>query len=323
MASKRNELRMLLLVCTRAATEWSHYGFVVANNEETGAELTPREGRRRVLEVAARLSGAFAAAGTTLVAGPFAGGAAGVAVSESFLRIARSVAPVADEVLAGPLGPREQERAVAVIGFALAEIEGRLEAEEVPRDDGFFEAQEGHRPDGASLLEAVMREGAGSYNEKRVRHLGKLWGSFAFDTRAPGASYYLFDTAQRLTYRQMVTLIVLAEQGDVLPDWEGHSALDAQEPELLAEITHLGRNRLLVRSYGQTIASIDQVNPGDMVPAPLGERLIAGLGLHEVPTADRDEVTQALWRLNASFRTLQKEPAEPPPADVTSRREDA
>lgn len=283
---------------------------------DSSKSVEPSKERRRVLEVASKLSGAFVAAGTTLVAGPFAGGAAGVAVSESFLKIVRSVAPVADEVLAGPLGPREQERAVAVIGFALAEIERRLQAEEVPRDDGFFEAREGHRADAASLLEAVMRDGAGSYNEKRVQHLGRLWASFAFDKRAPGAAYYLFDTAQRLTYRQMVALVVLAEQRDVLPDWEGHTGLDTQEPELLAEITHLGRNRLVVRSYGQTVASIDQVNPADMVPAPLGERLIAGLGLHEVPAEDRDEITQAVWRFNAYIRERQKKSEEPPPDDA-------
>jgi hypothetical protein len=266
----------------------------------------PSRGRRRILDIASRLTGAFAGAGTTIAAGPLAGVPTGVVVSEGLQRLARKVAPVADEVLAGPLGPREQERAVAVIGFALARIDVRLRDGDELRDDGFFEERDGHRPDAAQILEAVMREAAHSYNERRVKHLGYLWASFAFDKHPPGDAYYLLDTAQRLTYRQMVELVVVAEQRDVLPDWEGEGGLDAQEPALFAELTHLGRNRLLVRTYGGTIATIDQVNPSDMVPAPLGERLIAGLGLGEVPDSDRGEVTQAMWGLNEYLRTRQK-----------------
>lgn len=276
-------------------------------------------GRRRILDLASRLTGAFTGAGAALAAGPLAGAAAGVTVSEGLQRFAAKVAPVADEILAGPLGQREQERAVAVIGFALARIEERLRGGDELRDDGFFSEREGHRPDAAQLLEAVMREGARSYNERRVKHLGYLWASFAFDHYPPGDAYYLFDTAQRLTYRQMVALVVLAVQGDVLPDWEGEVGLDAQEPALFAEITHLGRNRLVVRAYGQPITTIDHVNPSDIVPAPLGERLIAGLGLHEVPNSDRNEVTQAMWRLDGYLRQQQKRSAaEPAAASETS-----
>lgn len=283
--------------------------------ERTDLPIPASPNRRRLLEIAARLGGALGAAATGILAGPFAGAGAGIALGETLLRLAAVLEPTADEVLQGPLGPREQDRVVAVLGFAIRRIGDRLNAGESVREDGFFAALEGHRPDAQQLLEGVLREAARSYNERRVRHLGSLYASFVFDREPPGNAFYLLDTAQRLTYRQMVTLAVLADRDTVLPDWEGTANLDEREPALFAEVTHLGPNRLVLRSSGQPIATIDHVNPARTVPSPLGKRLIGGLELREVPSPDKEEVTQAMWRLNEHVRQDQGRSPHRPSSD--------
>lgn len=274
----------------------SRYRFVHVVDRSEGP-LQLHSGRRRLLDIASNLGGALGGAAVGIIGGPLAGVATGVATSEALRELAAYMEPTASEVLSGPLGPREQERVVAALGFAIRRIEERIQTGETIREDGFFDDLEGHRPDSHQLLEGVLRESAGSYEEHRVRHLGCLYASFVFDRDRPGDAFYLLDTAKRLTYRQLVILAIFTEEGDLIPNWQGNTALDEIEPMLFAEITHLGRNRLITTRGRKPITGINDVNPSDAVASALGNRLYTAMELKTVSHTDREAVKQAFWRL--------------------------
>ena len=229
------------------------------------------------------------AAGIT--AGPFAGTAVAVAAHTG-------IEAVAADYLRRRLSPDEQTRIGGAVLFGAARIRQRIEAGEKPRLDGFFENRGLHRSSAEELLDGVLRTAQDAWEEKRIRHLGYFYASIPFRTDITAAdASYLLDTAARLTYRQLTCLALLGGTRGELPDWEGDRLKADAAPELFHEISHLGRNGLIRRNYGETISAPDQFNPAATVHSPLGERLYETLELYLMADDELVAVREQLKRL--------------------------
>src|SRR5262249_41172125 len=153
------------------------------------------------------LGGAATGALITLTGGtPAAVGGALAAVG-----IGRTLQRVGSEVAERWLSRRQQVRVGGAVLFAGEEVQRRLAEGDVPREDVVTDDDSPDRPSSDEVLEGVLWAAAQSYEEAKVRHLGYLYASIAFDPSiSPATANLLISLAERLTYRQMELLQVFA-----------------------------------------------------------------------------------------------------------------
>jgi hypothetical protein len=149
-------------------------------------------------EMGTELAGALAGGALGLIGGP-AGALGGAALGVAVQRGARAAL--------GRLRDRERERAGATLLLIAADAQQRRERHQRPRDDGYFDARDGLRPDAEELLEGVLRQAAETWEERKLPYLAHLYGSVAHDSSIlPETAKFLLRIADGLTYRQMLGL---------------------------------------------------------------------------------------------------------------------
>ena len=242
---------------------------------------------RSLIETGADLAGAVGGAGASLIVGPLAGAAVGVAITR------------ATRALSG-LAEREQERVGATLSLIEQDAEKRHARGETPREDGFFDDRGGLRPEAVDLLEGVLRQAAAAYEERKVALLARLFTEVAHDDSvAPSQALFLVRLAGDLTYRQFVILSAYAAN-------QVHPAHPAPDPDLddLGERHLIGIRNLngSVRPPGRMHAemTIDALEGtpisasatvrSSLALTPLGNTLVRLTGATEtVPQDDRNE----------------------------------
>lgn len=159
----------------------------------------------RLIETGSDLTGALAGAALGMVGGPvgaIGGAALGVVVQ-------RAVAAIGE-----CLSKREQERVGTTITLILQEDAERAGRNEQLRDDGFFDKRDDLRSDGDEVLEALLRQAAATYEERKLPSLAHLYTRIAYDNGITGATgIFLLRIADQLTYRQL-TILALAAARD-------------------------------------------------------------------------------------------------------------
>jgi hypothetical protein len=186
-----------------------------------------------LVDAGSEIAGAAAGGALGLLGGPpgvAAGAMGGVLVTRGLKRVA---AEIHERVMA----PRSRLRSAAAFTYAADAISARLLAGDVPRTDGFFEERPGDRPPSEELLEGVLLKAADEHEEKKLRYIGFLYASVAFDDRVDaGYANYLLRLASGLTFEQLMCL-VLVERGKFDHDLR---AIDAARDTDRAGV-HLGR----------------------------------------------------------------------------------
>jgi len=109
------------------------------------------------------------------------------------------------------LSAREEVRIGATISFAVVKIQSRLGAGELPRTDGFFERDESGRSDSDSIYEGVLLKAKNEIEEKKLRFMGNLIASIAFNPDiSPTVAHFYLTRAEALSYRQLCFLALVA-----------------------------------------------------------------------------------------------------------------
>jgi hypothetical protein len=130
-----------------------------------------------LIEAGAEITGGVAGAAIGLVLagspGALAGGAAGPLIARAFRK-------VGVEIKEKMLGTREEIRIGATYTFALERIRRRIEAGEVPRQDGFFEPSEGSRSAAEEILEGVLLSSQREHEEHKLPYYGNLIANLVF-----------------------------------------------------------------------------------------------------------------------------------------------
>jgi hypothetical protein len=202
------------------------------------------------------------------------------------------------------LGPRQRIRAGAAFAIAIDEIDRRLQAgEELPAS--WLDAREGGRSEAEEILEGVLLAASDAWEEHRVRHLGLLYASLVFSQNRPEYAHYLVTLAERVTWRQMVTLGVLAYDEPTGFKLFGQGAdVAILENGLEAELDELGQTGIV--GFRQTDGSIARpastLGGGRMfgsevekvAPTSLGRTLARSLALDRIAAADREAVRESL-----------------------------
>lgn len=157
---------------------------------------------KKLISLGADITGSLAGAGIGLaVAGPPGALAGAVAGPVATTAIETSV-----DFLERQLSKREQEKIGAGLYYALDKINRRLIRGEPPREDDFFTEKTRERAKAKELLEGVLIGCKNQYQEKKIRHLGYIFGNAVFCTYPPEDFNTVLSICERMTYRQMCLL---------------------------------------------------------------------------------------------------------------------
>lgn len=149
--------------------------------------------------ISAVLDGVAGTVGAT-VAGPF-GAAAGVALT-------RAVGALAFDLMTQRQTLRVQTT-LEVIAERISEFE--TEGRPIRGDGAFFDETQVDRAPATELAEAVLLAARESYEEKKLRLLGTLYASIAFEADVtPLHAHYLVGLASDLSYNQLLLLAALS-----------------------------------------------------------------------------------------------------------------
>jgi hypothetical protein len=270
---------------------------VAEEQPDPGSELEPRY--QSAVESGARLAAALAGGAVGLVGGPggaLGGAAVGWAAGEALPRLCREVI--------SRVGERAATRTAAAVWLIDADERRRQENGERPRDDGFFETPDAEqRSDAEELLEAVLRQAADAYEERKLPYLSRLFTAVAHDPGVPAAdAQYLAGLAGRLTYRQLVALSVFShhsehEEALINATVNQTEGTVSQDPGLRLELVDLIDQQILgvgddfrVSPVGDPLVGLlprDRIGFGQLRLLPAGQNLVRLMGLDELEEGQR------------------------------------
>jgi hypothetical protein len=260
-------------------------------------------GARTFVASGGRVVGGIAGAAMGLIGGPLgalAGGAAGVALGEV-------LATAGVEFYNRVLAPRQGARAAGALAVATVEINRRLGAGEVPRQD--FSEASGEDSDAAEILEGALLTAANSYEARKVPYIGKFYANLAFDADiTPSYAGLLLKLLDRLTYGQLRVIATLGKPAylNALPQL----AVERQEgafrsgADVIAEFDELSTMGLVgvAQEDGSAVPPLATWGRGTWNEIGLfkarltasGTRVHNLLGLSDMADDERDAVLRAL-----------------------------
>jgi len=260
-------------------------------------------GVRAFVASGGRVVGGIAGAAVGLIGGPpgaLAGGAVGVALGDL---LAKAGVEFYNRVLA----PRQGVRAAGALAVATVEINRRLQAGEVPRQD-FIETS-GENSDAAEILEGTLLTAANSYEQRKIPYIGKFYANLAFDGGVtPTYATLLLKLLDRLTYGQLRVIATLGKQAYLeallqVATERQHGAFRSRA-DVIAEFDELSTNGLLgvAGQDGSAVPPLATFGRGAWNEVGLFKaRLTATgvlvhdlLGLSDMPDEERDTVVRAL-----------------------------
>ena len=234
-------------------------------------------------------SAVISAALGLLLAGPpgvAVGGAVGAVVSMSLKKLG-------NEISNRLLSAREETRVGYVLASGAAQIRRRIEAGEVLRTDGFFDAKQTNRSEAEEVAESVLLKSQREPEEKKLPYLANLLANVAFDTQISAElAHQAAKTAEQLTYSQLC-ILQLAVFKDHFKlrrkDYRGQGSFSKQLYSPLYECLDLYHRGLI--NFGGTVAfGPTDVNPGSMTVQGLGADIYNQMNLSAIPLGDVERV---------------------------------
>ncbi|MFO1114450.1 MAG: hypothetical protein U1E28_02100 [Beijerinckiaceae bacterium] len=235
------------------------------------------------------------------LAGAFVGITAALKSGQPYLALSTPVIATALEEygkgwIERQLGPRQEARVSRAVTVAVHKINERLSQGQLPRDDGFFDASEGHRSGVDEITEAALLAAMNSAQEKKVDHIAALMASISFNSDIGlEQGYQLVELAQSLSYRSFVLLKVFGEAttGSFPPRPDDSVAgLSRDTQSVMVDVFSLTRLSLMERVTHegsddlQVVLGWGEVEPCFVRLSALGRLLYDGLELKSLPLDD-------------------------------------
>lgn len=230
-----------------------------------------------------------------------AGPAGGAIAAAGGAMIGKAFNKIGAEIHDRFLGPREQVRVGATTAFAIEKIKEKLEDDNEPRSDGFFDGGDMDRSSADEVFEGALLKSKAAYEEKKLKHIGLFVGNIAFDSAlsAERASYYL-NLVERLTYRQLclLTIINSASQFGLRVEQLTNKRGTPEGWGVLQEINELYSLSLLrqlnEKGENDLFWGLGAIRPGRMALTRLGLDLVKYFELNLIPQNELKNIAAML-----------------------------
>ena len=236
----------------------------------------------KYLQHGAEITGGLVGGAIGALGGPegaVIGGGVGVAISCGL-----------KEVVGKVLSQREIVRIAASADYMISGVQGRLNAGESVRRDGFFDYSEG-RSSASELFEGTLVKCKDQYQEKKIKYISKIFEKAIFDEKiSPETANQLISMADSFTYRKLCVLsffgnIVGCDRKNELmqepyrfyPHIEFNLELEILKQDIF-DLSNLG----LIDANNTLMTSNCDIMPGKMELSGIGQELFRILGLNEI-----------------------------------------
>ena len=187
------------------------------------------------------------------------------------------------------LSTREKVRVGAVLVIAAEEIHKRRESGESLRGDGFFDEKQTGRSDAEEVAESVFLKAQREPEEKKIRYMGYLLASIAFNPQiSVHMAHQLIKAAEQLTYRQLCILklcVVKDHYGLRDKNYRGQGPFIPELYQVLYEYLDLYHRGFI--SFGTEVAfGPTDVEPGNGSVQAIGRDLFNLMKLTLIPDED-------------------------------------
>jgi hypothetical protein len=242
--------------------------------------ITPKRLLETGTEIAgAAVGGAFGFFANNPIAA-ISGASIGAVISKGLFYI---ISDIANRQLSN----REQIRVGAAAAFALSAINDMLNQGRQPRQDDFFDNENGKRSSAEELFEGILLKSKNEHQEKKIRYLGNFYANLVFSQKISSSEANFFlNMIENLTYRQICIIGIYQEKSQnsdlILKKedyYDEYSDITDQIICLYQEILDLYTHGLIVRLTGerdgfiQVIGNWNEIAPDFMELTPLGIQL--------------------------------------------------
>lgn len=195
------------------------------------------------------------------------------------------------------IGPREEVRVGAVITYATAAIQDRLEAGTPLRKDGFFSSSSTERSDADEIYEATILAAQREHQEKKLKYYGNLIANISFDPNCDKAqANHLIRIAQELSWRQICILSLAARKANFTlrdSNYITQPTMSHAHVFLLNEIMELYNKSLIV--FGtEFLMGITSIFPSRIQLEGVGMHLYNMMELSSIPDQELAEIASLL-----------------------------
>ena len=234
--------------------------------------------------------------------GSLLGGPIGAAIGGASAQLLqRGIIEIGTDIAERFLSKREKIRIGGVTIYAVDKILKKLDAGEMPRNDGFFEQPSTDHPACAEIplverspdkevIERILLAAQREHEEKKLPFLGNLLANIFFDSTIDKAQINLMiKLCKSISYRQLCILSIFAHTDNFKlreKDYDGmQEKLDFKEISLLQEINNLRDQELLICGDDPHIELTD-LNPSIMKLQGVGHLIYKLMELRSIDESD-------------------------------------
>ena len=263
-------------------------------SEKSEKDAKKNDGISRLINYGTEIAGgAVGGALGFLIGGPVGsviGGASGPMAAITLRNIGQ-------EILERQLGSREKVRIGAAFAIAAADIRQRIENGESVRTDGFFDEKQTGRSDAEEVAESVLLKVQREPEEKKIRYMGYLLSSIAFNPQiSVHMAHQLAKAAEQLTYRQLCILklsVVKDKFGLRDKNYRDYGKFKKDLYQVLYECADL-HNREYIHVTDDVFSGVTNIKPSGMTIQGIGGDLFYLMKLLLIPDQDITPIAEQL-----------------------------
>jgi hypothetical protein len=250
--------------------------------------------------------------------GAFIGGAFGASLTGVLKQVFFDVAT-------RRLSKREETRVGTSAYFAVEKIQARLNAGELPREDGFFDKSDlDSRSYADEIFEGILLKSKNEHEEKKIKFIANIFANTTFHSEISSSeANHLLQVAENMTYRQMGLLALFERKAELegihLADRDYSSRDNEDNVPIINDLSALQEVYQLYNSGLVACKFVEQVNsdgwtesvivtsqnylafntfedviPNQMILTNLGKRYYSIMSLSEISKEDLREVAKTL-----------------------------
>lgn len=233
----------------------------------------------------------------SIIGGPLASSALQGTIPEEVLEIgipvlSNSLKNIGQECAERMLSPRENLRVGSALILAAKGIRKRLENNEFPREDGFFDRNHTERSSADEVLENVVLKVQREPEEKKIPYISRVYENSVFEQEVSAdLGHKIIKSAEQLTYQQLCVLSMVGRRENTeefLRDFQVDFSLELSK--LLHDCFELVTNGYIQGGLSLTFSGqlprYETLNPYTMHLENIGIATFNLMNLHDIPDDD-------------------------------------